>query len=224
MLNYIMVIVTAKIKEIKLKLEIEESGKDIAKMQGALKGYKKFKEFMSAAGHTFYFTDDGDKIIPLKDMTYDQIFDLISNYERIKQHDWFISFSSMVESTCASVKNSFIDIDKARDVWYQQGFFKALTKYQNIISDVYLEKDSRDKEAERIKKSEPLFNQEENEIAFPDPVNSKFEETEIEEEIELSETSEFIDAQNHPELLEEAGVITEEAWEDITPDITEEAE
>jgi hypothetical protein len=159
-----MIIIHAGIREIKEKLEVEEAGKKIADMQGQLTGFKKFIEYLSSNLRYSYntlemYTDTGDSIPELEKMSYTELESLIANYEGFKKEDWYKNFIEAINSTCENIKESFLHLDKPRDVWYEQGFYKAIVLYKKLINQIYSERDRRDNEKKRLEKDEPLFHQ-----------------------------------------------------------------
>lgn len=183
-----MIFISAKMKEIKEKLEYIDKGTDIAHMQGALAGFKKFIEYLLKTGHHYSFIDTDDAPTTLDDIDSEDIERLIANHESIKEQEWWAELNSLVKSNCENIKTAFLNIDKARDFWYYQGFYKAVIKYQDLIKDLYDERLRREKSS-KVTEEDSLFRRDPGDVKDPRnkliQIEAPVEEAESEGEMKL---------------------------------------
>lgn len=158
-INEIVIRTLKSIAECKAKLEVEESGREVASLQGHLGGYKQLLSFLAAefSLNQAMIEDTADEPTTIQELD-DVLFagfklDVID----LKQSEgWMRLVLRIVEKTGWLKDRLLFTAEKSRDLDLSQGFYKGMISYESFFNAVEGEAERRDKEAERKRKEPEL--------------------------------------------------------------------
>ncbi len=159
-LNELIVIINQEVKICKSKLEIEESGREIASLQGHVVGYRKLISWLCA---NFHFTQDfvedkGENPLMIPELTDESlaVLSLEINWLQEISEEWKGVMQRSKENVEALKNELLYSAEKTRDLDHCQGQFKATQIYATFFNSVENEIARRQKEKEKRQK-EPEF-------------------------------------------------------------------
>jgi hypothetical protein len=171
-INEIIIRTLHESAQCKDKLETEESGREVARLQGSVAGYRMFLSFLAAEFHLpqsvlEYTGDEGFEAPKLGD---DQLISYRIDIADLKLSDAWVKVLARIEENTLKLKNFLLfSAEKSRDLDYSQGQFKATVFYENFFTAIENETARREKEAAERAKSPGLFDDESNITVFKKP-------------------------------------------------------
>lgn len=163
-LNEIIVRVLHESAECKTKLEVEESGREVAKLQGLVSGYRVFLNFLAAE---FYLSQsmleyNGDKGFDAPKLSDAALYSYQADIAAMKESESWINVLARIEANTSDLKNHLLfGAEKSRDLDYSQGQYKATTFYTTFFDAIVNEVGRREREREEHRKTPGLFDDEE---------------------------------------------------------------
>jgi len=169
-LSQVIIQANAEMHRCQAQLEIEESGREVASLQGRIVGCKTLLqniqvEFKMPA-HAIENTND--KPLELADLNDEDITTMLEDKCMLVDSDEWKRVEARTDSTIESLKNRLLfDAEKSRDLDLSQGQYKAQAFYRNYFRRIEDEAEYRQKrreEAARKKKSQLPFDDEDDNI------------------------------------------------------------
>jgi hypothetical protein len=153
-LNQIIITAQFEMKLCQAKLEVEESGRLVARLQGNVAGYKKLIANIAARYHlTQIFLDDtGDNPLVIPDLE-DENFELLRHdVEMLRISDQWKEVIAAVDANIVRFKDFLLyEAEKTRDLDLTQGDYEAQTVYGKVFKAV--EEENQRRKAEAAKKA-----------------------------------------------------------------------
>jgi hypothetical protein len=156
-LNEIIIRANEEISLARAKLEVEESGREVAGLQGRISGYKKLISFIAAEFHMSegFIENTGDIATKIQDMDDTMLMILQSGITILKSSDaWAAVLNRIAENTEGIKDHLLFRAEKSRELDIGQGQYKASTFFNGLFSDVDFEHRKRKDIAEK-KANEP---------------------------------------------------------------------
>jgi hypothetical protein len=168
-LNQIIIMAQPEMRLAIAQLQVEDKGREVAKLQGRVAGYKNL--IANIAGN-FHLTqtmldDNGDEPVKIPDLK-DEELDIVNYDARIllEREEWK-AVMERVESNIYSWKNSlFYDGECVRDLDLTQGKYQGQKIFENFFNAVQGEVERRAKEAAEKAKQPSLFDEGGKILAF----------------------------------------------------------
>jgi hypothetical protein len=201
-INELLVRTLAEMKMARAKLEVEESGRAIASLQGHLAGYRTLVDILAAEFHLLQFMidDTGDVPMVLPDLDEASFEALRHDVETLRISDAWKALEARVEGNKEIYKNYLLfSAEKTRDLDLKQGQYQGQTIYVNFFNAVEEENQRRRREEEKAKKdkAESLDFGDEAGEKPADPNAEAVESEEVDEE-EADEEMETLDPLAEP--------------------------
>ena len=162
-INEIIVRTLAESSICKDKLEIEESGRVVANLQGLVSGYRIFISFLAAEFHISqsaleYNGDVGFEIPKITDLEL-SMYQI--DIEGLKITEAWKNVLERIEKNTEQLKNNLLfNAEKSRDLDYSQGQYKATNFYKEFFVAIDNEVGRREKERDERRKKPGLFDAE----------------------------------------------------------------
>lgn len=136
-------------------LQCEESGANIAKLQGFLAGVRKYKQLMRDNGYTFdikfdstaerklpYFSDDGCEI------GLAELREVCSDIDDLAESVAYDEFKKLWHNAVETQKNWLLYIsEKGRDLHFAKGWYEAMAEIDNNMQRLHTALEAAEKEA-----------------------------------------------------------------------------
>jgi len=159
-INQIITIANAEMQLARDRLEVEESGREVASLQGHIIGYKKLIGIMAAElGLTQIAIEDlGDKPLIVPDMDDETLAVLTEDIGILKAAEEWGEVQQRIEEDIETMKNHrLFAAEKSRDLDLCQGQYEGETVYTRLFNSVESENGRREAERERKRKNPELF-------------------------------------------------------------------
>jgi len=147
--NEIVKMANAEIRDCHAKLEIEESGREVAGLQGKIAGSKDLLRFLKEAFDmtVFGIDDSGEAATVIPDMDDLALEALAIDITALKLRPEWSSVLAMVEERTEGMKNFLLfSAEKSRDLDLKQGEHKGMTQYHTLFNAVESERNRREKD------------------------------------------------------------------------------
>ncbi len=157
-LNEIVIRINQLSREAKNQLEVEESGRKVAELQGNIAGYRKFLNFLCAEFHLTqqFIEESGDKELNLAE-TSDTQLDIYSSeihWLQNDSHEWK-EVLARIQETDDGLKDWLLyKATKSRDLDVAQGTHQAMIMYDKFFEAIFSEVERRKKKAEEERDKE----------------------------------------------------------------------
>lgn len=144
------------------KLEVEESGRVVASLQGHIAGYKQIvliiaKEFVFIPGYLSILHDNSDKDILIADLEDEELALLAINAKNlINSTSWENVMKDVLGRTEELKSFLLFKAEKSRDLDVGQGTYHGMTIYESFFKAIDDEVERREK-AKKTKKQELPF-------------------------------------------------------------------
>lgn len=161
-INQIITIANSEMRTARERLEVEESGREVASLQGKIKGFNILIGHMSAEfGLTQIAIEDlGDRPLLMSVLTDEQLFELEQDVEALKADPRWLAVIERIQQDDEASKNFLLfEAEKSRDLDLRQGQHKAEEIYKQLFYQVKNESKRRQDERERKAKNPELFAQ-----------------------------------------------------------------
>jgi hypothetical protein len=161
-IDQIIVIANDEMRLARERLEIEESGREVASLQGKIRGFNILLGHMYAElGLTQIAIEDlGDKPLDMRELTDDQLQVLEADVETLQVNPAWLAVLERIGKDDEDSKNFLLlDAEKSRDLDLRQGQHKAEEVYKRLLYQVENEANRRQKEREEKAKNPELFAQ-----------------------------------------------------------------
>ena len=136
-------------------LQYEESGANIAKLQGFLAGVRKYKSLMRDNGYTFdikfdgtterklsFFGEDGCKI------GLAELREVCSDIDDLAESVAYDEFKELWHNAVENQKDwLFYTSEKGRDLHFAKGWYEAMTEIDNNVQRLHTALEAAEKEA-----------------------------------------------------------------------------
>lgn len=167
-LNEIVTIINYEVKMAKGKLLVEESGREVASLQGHVSGYSQLMNYLAAEfSITQIFIEDlGDEPQKVPDMLDTQVFNLELDVKELQETEEWKRLLARVEARTEELKNHLMfSAEKSRDLDVDQGQYKAMTSYNGFFRHVNAVAEMRRERAEEeAKRREAELNFDEKQV------------------------------------------------------------
>jgi hypothetical protein len=163
-LNEIIVIVNDEMRQAHIKLEFEESGREVAALQGHVAGYKLLLSYLSAEFHLVQtiLEDNGERPMVIPDMSDDELAVFNHDVESFKGLEEWRRVLNKIDERTEDLKNHLLfGAEKTRDLDISQGTYKGMTVFSRLFNAVEHEVERREEKKEKEKKEMPLFKDDE---------------------------------------------------------------
>lgn len=136
-------------------LQCEESGANIAKLQGFLAGVRKYKSLMRDNGYTFDIKFDGTTERKLSyfgengcDIRLAELREVCSDIDKMTESTDYKNFQELLKKAVDIKKDRlFYTSEKGRDLHFAKGWYEAMTEIDNTIKRLHTALDAAEKEA-----------------------------------------------------------------------------
>ena len=121
------------------QLEVEDGGREVAKLQGNIAGHKNFIEDLSAEfGLTQFFLDDtGDTSLVLSDLEEAQLEEIQADINLLKKSSSWVATLARIDVRTQEMKDFLLErADKSRSLDICQGKHQAHIAYQAFFNAV----------------------------------------------------------------------------------------
>jgi hypothetical protein len=144
------------------RLQVEESGRDVASDQGKVAGWKELIGNLSAAFHLeqYFLEDNGEDPVKIPDLsdgeleTYRLDADMIRNTE-----EWTAVIARIQDNIDMLKSHLLFTAEKTRDLDIDQGKYQAQMIYRNIFDAIDYEIKRREAKAQEDEEAMPLFSE-----------------------------------------------------------------
>lgn len=157
-LNQIIIIAHKEMHEAQQKLEVEESGREVASLVGRVAGYKKLvsiiaEKFAISRAYLGVMEDTRDMPFNLKELTDEGLSEAFCDMGSLRVSEDWIGVLAEIGTLVEGMKSYLLfDAEKSRDLDIAQGKYKAMTLYNGFFTDIESEVKNREREAERKRK------------------------------------------------------------------------
>lgn len=136
-------------------LQCEESGANIAKLQGFLAGVRKYKSLMRENGYTFGINFDGttERILSFFDedgcnLNLHELRETVSDIDDLAESVAYDEFKELWHNAVEKQKNwLFYTSEKGRDLHFAKGWYEAMTEIDNNMQRLHTALEAAEKEA-----------------------------------------------------------------------------
>lgn len=168
-LNQIIIHAQSEMRTAQAQLEVEEKGREVAKLQGKVAGYKEIISIIAAkfSLSEIMLEDTGENPFKVPDMTDDDLEILRIDTEGLKTSEQWGQVIARVESNIDHWKDAlFYGGESTRDLDLSQGKYEGQGIFKSFFSSVDSEVERRAKEAEKKRKAPSLFDDCGNVVEF----------------------------------------------------------
>jgi hypothetical protein len=154
-LNQIIIMAQFEMKLCQAKLEVEESGRIVARLQGNVAGYKKLIANIAARYHLnqAFLEETGDRPLVVPDLEDENFEMLRHDVEMLRISDEWKEVIANVDVNIIRFKDYLLyEAEKTRDLDLTQGDFEAQTVYNKFFNAIKDDNDRRRKEAAKKEK------------------------------------------------------------------------
>jgi hypothetical protein len=158
-INYLIVKSNMDERKYKGDLEIEESGRVLANLQGKVSGHRKFIAFLTDRFNLSpHVTQDSGESESIEDFDDPHLYALqISIADMQSRQEWRY-FINDVDTEISILKNNLLySAEKSRDLDIAQGTYQGLTFYNEAIRNVTREIERREEKAKKEREQPGLF-------------------------------------------------------------------
>ena len=150
------------------RLQVEESGRDVASDQGKVAGWKELISNLSAAFHLeqLFLEDNGEEPVKLPDLEDNQVLMYQEDAEAIKVSEEWKAVTDRIQANIELLKcHLLFSAEKTRDLDIDQGKYRAQMIYQEVFESIEREVKRREDKEKQEAEEMPLFagNEEEHE-------------------------------------------------------------
>jgi len=144
------------------KLEIEESGRVVASLQGHIAGYKQIvliisKEFLFTPGYISMLLDNSEKDFFLSDLDDDSFLELAESAKVLIDSELWTNVMEIVQERTEELKSFLLfKAEKSRDLDVGQGTYHGMTVYESFFKAIDNEAERREKEKKGKKEELPF--------------------------------------------------------------------
>ena len=136
-------------------LQCEESGANIAKLQGFLAGVRKYKKLMRENGYTFDIKFDGTTERKLSFFGEDgceldllELRETVSDIDDLTESAEYNEFKELWQNAVETQKDCLFYIsEKGRDLHFAKGWYEAMTEIDNIMQRLHTALEAAENEA-----------------------------------------------------------------------------
>jgi len=161
-LNQIIILAQSEMSNAIDKLQVEEKGREVAKLQGKVAGYKEIINIIAAKFHLSQYSleNNGDEPAKIPDLSDEDLeivnLDMLTLRERLEWQEVI----DRVEANIYNWKNIlFYEGESTRDLDLVQGKYEGQGIYGQFFSAVEREVERRAKEAAEKAKQPSLFDE-----------------------------------------------------------------
>lgn len=136
-------------------LQCEESGANIAKLQGFLAGVRKYKQLMRDNGYTFDIKFDGTTERKLSffgedgcELDLHELRVIVSDIDDLAESVAYDEFKELWHNAVETQKDwLFYTSEKGRDLHFAKGWYEAMTEIDNNMQRLHTALEAAEKEA-----------------------------------------------------------------------------
>lgn len=136
-------------------LQCEESGANIAKLQGFLAGVRKYKQLMRDNGYTFDIKFDGTTERKLSffgedgcELDLRELRETVSDIDDLTESAAYNELKELWQNAVETQKDwLFYTSEKGRDLHFAKGWYEAMTEIDNTIKRLHMALEAAEKEA-----------------------------------------------------------------------------
>lgn len=139
-------------------LQCEESGAEVAHLQGYLAGVRSYKQAMREGGYTLDIKFDGteERKLPFFDnegcnIELQELRDVVADIDDMTESADYRDFKNQWQKAVEVQKDwLFYTSKKGRDLHFAKGWYEAMTEIEHTIEKLHTELESAEKEAAEI--------------------------------------------------------------------------
>ena len=159
-LNQIIIRAQHEMKLAQARLEVEEKGREVAKLQGHVAGYKEIIGIIAGRFHLHQsmIEETGDEPFIVPELSDEDLETLRLDVADLTEREEWIQVLQRVEANIDGMKSLLLfKADSARDLDICQGKHQGQIIYESFFNSVEQEVERRAKEAEKKRKQPSLF-------------------------------------------------------------------
>lgn len=142
------------------RLQVEESGRDVAQDQGKVAGWKELISNLSANFHLIQalLEDNGEEPVSIPDLSDEELEAWKIDADLVRSTDEWKAVIARIEENILMLKNHLLFCaEKTRDLDIDQGKYRAQMIYQNVFEAIERELSRREAKKKEDKDAMPLF-------------------------------------------------------------------
>ncbi len=158
-IDQIITIANSEMRTARERLEVEESGREVASLQGKIKGFNILLGHMCAELDLTQVAieDLGDRPLYMSELTDEQLDVIEQDVAALKADLRWVAVLARIEADIEALKNHLLfTAEKSRDLDLSQGQYKAEEVYKRLFNQVENEGKRRKKEREEKAKAPEL--------------------------------------------------------------------
>jgi hypothetical protein len=159
-INQIIIIANDEMRRARERLEVEESGRELAALQGNLVGYKNLVAHMAAEFELpqIFIEDSGDAPLRIPELDDEVLETFAVEVETLKDDRRWESVEARIDHDIGELKNHLLfKAEKSRDLDLCQGQYKGETVYTRLFEKVRDELERRHAAQAKKAKEPELF-------------------------------------------------------------------
>lgn len=159
-LNHLIIRSNAEENAAKIQLEIEESNRKVANLQGKVSGHRRLMTYLA---DKFHFSQhaleyNGEQPEALPDMEDIEFGALVVSIQDLRTRpEWHEVESEIAHATEEIKTHLLISAEKTRDLDVAQGTYQGMTMYRDFFRSVETEHQRRDEKAKKDREQPGLF-------------------------------------------------------------------